>query len=153
MSEFGETFFKARGLAQASSAYEESLALFRALAAKDPNQIAWQRGMADQMEHIGVLLQKQGALDQAMENFRTALELREAIVRREPANAISYRDLASAKYNIGEVLMARRNAGRCTRGCPSCRSRAETARAVVGTAGTARSGGYRAGRRSRMDST
>jgi hypothetical protein len=44
-------------------------------------------------------------------------------------------------------------AGRCTRGCPSYRSRAETARAVVGTAGTARSGGYRAGRRSRMDST
>ena len=110
MSEFGETFFKARGLEQASSAYEESLALFRALAAKDPNRIAWQRGMADQMEHIGVLLQKQGALDQAMENFRTALELREAIVRREPENAISYRDLASAKYNMGEVLMARRKA-------------------------------------------
>jgi tetratricopeptide (TPR) repeat protein len=89
MSEFGETFLKAKGLDQASSAYEQSLELYRALAAKDPNQIAWQRGIADQTEHIGVVRQQKGDIDKAMENFQQALNLRKAIVIREPDNAIS----------------------------------------------------------------
>jgi tetratricopeptide (TPR) repeat protein len=110
MSEFGETFLKAKGLDQASNEFEQSLEMYRDLAAKDPSQIAWQRGIADQSEHIGVVRQQKGDIDQAMENFRQALNIRQAIAAREPGNAISHRDLAWAKYNIGEVLMARRKA-------------------------------------------
>jgi tetratricopeptide (TPR) repeat protein len=110
MSEFGETFLKAKGLEQASGAFEESLHLYRALAARDQDQTASKRGVADQMEHIGVVRQQQGAIDQAMENFQTSLIVRQAIFLSEPDKAVSYRDLAWAKYNIGEILMARRRA-------------------------------------------
>ena len=51
MSEFGETYLKAEGLDQASSAYEESLQIYRSLAAKDPDAVTWRRGIADQIEH------------------------------------------------------------------------------------------------------
>jgi tetratricopeptide (TPR) repeat protein len=110
MSEFGETYLKAKGLDQASAVYNESLQIYRSLASKDPNTVAWQRGIADQIEHIGLVQQQLGRIDAAMDNFKQSLDLRRAIVDREPANAISYRDLAWSDYNIGEILMLRRTA-------------------------------------------
>jgi tetratricopeptide (TPR) repeat protein len=110
MSEFGETYLKAKGLDQASNAYSESLKIYRSLAAKAPNAIAWQRGIADQIEHIGLVLQQQGKINPAMENFRQALDMRRTIADREPESTISYRDIAWAHYNVGEILMSRRMA-------------------------------------------
>src|SRR5262249_28070998 len=79
MSEFGETYLKAKGLSQASHAYDESLQIYRTLAAKEPNAIAWQRGIADQIEHIGLVRQQEGKIIPAIENFRQALDIRRAI--------------------------------------------------------------------------
>jgi tetratricopeptide (TPR) repeat protein len=112
MSEFGETYLKQkdRGLDQASEAYNESLQIYRTLAGKDPAAIGWQRGIADQIEHVGLVQQQKGRIDKAMENFRQALDIRRAIADREPGNAISHSDLAWAYYNIGEILMLRRMA-------------------------------------------
>ena len=110
MSEFGETYLKAKGLDQAGKAHSESLQIYRRLATKDPNAIAWQRGIADQMEHIGLVRQQQGEIGSAMDNFQQALDMRRAIAHREAEDAISYSDLARSHYNIGEILMLRRMA-------------------------------------------
>jgi hypothetical protein len=96
MSEFGETYLKTKGLDQASSAHEESLQIYRILAAKDSDNVTWQRGIADQIEHIGVVRQQKGQFEPAMESFQQALDIRHAVAEREPNNAISYRDLASS---------------------------------------------------------
>jgi tetratricopeptide (TPR) repeat protein len=110
MSEFGDTYFKAKGLEQAGKAFEEALEIYRALAARDSNAVAWQRGIADQIEKIGLVRQQQGKIETAMDNFRQSLDIRRGIAGREPGNAISYRDLAWSYYNIGEILMQRRKA-------------------------------------------
>ena len=109
MSEFGDAFLKTkdRGLDQAYQAYNESLQIYRNLAAKDPNENDWQHGIADQTEHIGLVRQQEGELDSAMDNFRQASDIRHAIATREPASATSYRQLAWSYYNIGEIWMAR----------------------------------------------
>ena len=110
MSEFGETYLKVKGLDQASSAYEESLQIYRSLAAKDPAAVIWQRGIADQIEHIGVVRQQEGRIEPAMESFHRALDIRYPLAEREPNSAISHRNLASSYYNIGEIQMMRRMA-------------------------------------------
>jgi len=110
MSEFGETYLKAKGLDQASSAYQESLQIYHSLAAKNPDAVTWQRGIADQLDHIGVVRQQQGRIEPAMESFGQALETRQLLAERDPNNAVSYRDLASSFYNIGEIQMLRRKA-------------------------------------------
>jgi tetratricopeptide (TPR) repeat protein len=108
MSEFGETYLKAKGLDRANSAYEESLQTYRSLAAKDPDAITWPRGIADQIDHIGEVRKQQGRIESAMDSFQLALDIRNPLAGREPENAISHRDLASSYYNIGEVQMLRR---------------------------------------------
>jgi tetratricopeptide (TPR) repeat protein len=108
MSEFGETYLKAgkEGLDLAGNAYLQSLGFYKALAAKEPQTVRWQRGVADQIDNIGVVLQQKGELGRALDNFRQTLEMRLAIATREPDNAISYSDLASSYYNLGEVKLA-----------------------------------------------
>ena len=110
MSEFGETYLKAKGLAQADQAFGESLRIYQALAVKDPQSVAWQRGIADEIEHIGLVRQQQGELGPAMDSFRHALDIRRSIAERELGEAVSHRDVAWSHYNIGEILMARRMA-------------------------------------------
>jgi tetratricopeptide (TPR) repeat protein len=112
MSEFGETYLKAKGkgLARANEAFGESLQIYRVLAAREPDVVTWKRGIADQMEHIGIVRQQLGDLKAAMDHFRQALEIRRAVAEREPGSAISYRDLAWSHYTIGEILMQQRMA-------------------------------------------
>ena len=110
MSEFGETYLKAKGLGQARSAHEESLQMYRTLASKRPDVLAWQRGIADQLEHIGIVRQQEGRIEPAMENFRHALDIRNSIADQDPDNATSHSDIASSYYYIGEILMVRRMA-------------------------------------------
>ena len=110
MSEFGETYLKAKGLDQASDAYHESLQIYLSLAAKEPVAIVWQREIADQIDHLGSVRQQQGKIGPAMDNFRQAFDIRRSIVDREGGNATSYSDFAWSHYNIGEILMLRRMA-------------------------------------------
>ena len=100
MSEFGETYLKTKGLDQASNAYNESLQIYLALAIKEPGVIVWQREIADQIDHLGLVRQKEGKIGPAMDNFRQALEIRRAIVARESVNAISYSDLRVVAITI-----------------------------------------------------
>ncbi len=76
---------------------------YRRLAGKEANTILWQRGIADQIDNIGVVLQQQGKYNEARANFNQALEIRLNIASREPDNPISYRDIASSYYNLGEL--------------------------------------------------
>lgn len=110
MSEFGETYLKAKGLDQAGRAHAESLRLYRRLAEKNPDNTTWQRGIADQIEHIGVVRQQQDSIGSAMESFRRTVDIRRALIEREPNDAISYRDLAWSYYHIGEMQMQEREA-------------------------------------------
>src|ERR1043165_5914460 len=107
MTEFGDTYLKAKGTDQADRAYAESLRIYETLAAKDGKAIAWQRGIADQTEHIGVVRQQRGQLESAGESFKKAFDIRSAIAQRAPRDAISHRDLAWSYYHFGEILMAR----------------------------------------------
>src|SRR5262249_24311972 len=105
MSEFGDTYLKTKGLAKAYDSYSDALEIYRALARRDADALTWQRGIADQIDNIGVVFQKQGKFDRAIENFNQSLDIRLAIAKRNQGNAISYRDRASSYYNIGEVLL------------------------------------------------
>jgi tetratricopeptide (TPR) repeat protein len=117
MSEFGEIYQKVaqasgRGeagtlpLDRAREAYSESLQIFERLSAKEPKEIAWQRGIADQTEHLGKILQLRGQLELALESFRRTLEMRRAILDRQ-TDATSHSDLAWSHYNIGEIFVKR----------------------------------------------
>jgi tetratricopeptide (TPR) repeat protein len=112
MSEFGETYLKikGKGLDQAINAFNESLQIYSAMAAQAPNEIAWQRGIADQVERLGLVLQQQGKIELAMMQFQEALGIRRTILNRDSGTAISNSDVAWSNYNIGEILMQRRNA-------------------------------------------
>ena len=76
MSEFGQTYLKIGDLEQASNDYSQSLRIYRRLAGKEANTILWQRGIADQIDNIGVVLQQQGKYNEARANFNQALEIR-----------------------------------------------------------------------------
>jgi tetratricopeptide (TPR) repeat protein len=110
MSEFGETYLKAKGLEQANNVFNESLQIYRDLAAKEPNKVDWQRGIADQIEHIGLVRQREGNIDAAKSNFEEALGIRVANAKQDLASPVSYSDVAWAHYNVGEIFMARRMA-------------------------------------------
>ena len=110
MSGFGVNYLNAKGLDKASTAYDEALQIYRQLAAKNAGAIEWQRGIATQIDNIGVVLQQQGKIEMAMQNFEQSLAQRQSFVVREPNNPISYRDLASSEYNIGEIMMQLRKA-------------------------------------------
>jgi tetratricopeptide (TPR) repeat protein len=104
-NEIGEIYLKAGFLDSAGNAYSQSLQFYQTLAAKEPQVVAWQRGIADQIDNSGVVLQQKGDPAGALDDFRKTLEMRLAIAKREPDNALSYRDLASSYYNIGEVKL------------------------------------------------
>jgi tetratricopeptide (TPR) repeat protein len=110
MSEFGETYPKIKGLDQAINSFDESLRIYRAMATQAPQEIAWQRGIANQIEHLGLVLQQQGKLELAMMQFQETLGIRRTILDRDPGAPISHGDVAWSNYNIGEIEMQRRNA-------------------------------------------
>jgi tetratricopeptide (TPR) repeat protein len=104
LSQFGEAYLKAGDLKKAEDSYDSSLRVFQNLAAKDPGGIAWQRGIADQIDNLGVVRQWQNRLKDAFDLFNGALARRSAILKMEPDNPISHRDISSSSYNLGEVL-------------------------------------------------
>jgi tetratricopeptide (TPR) repeat protein len=105
MSGFGANYLKVKdGLDKANDAYGEAL---RSTVSLPPGTPAPSHGNADRRSdrQHRVVLQQQGKIELALQNFRQSLALRQPIGAREPNDPISYRDVASSEYNIGEIMM------------------------------------------------
>ncbi|MGH9755217.1 MAG: protein kinase domain-containing protein [Blastocatellia bacterium] len=89
--------------AAAVSRYQESLEIFRRL---DRLQSSPQtrQSLAYTFGRIGFCLQEMGGLNDAMENWRQAMSLRETIVKEQPENLRHRRSLHSAYIGVGDIL-------------------------------------------------
>ena len=102
---FGNANSNAGHLQEAKDLFQESHEIFVKLTNDDPENIAWQRGMADQIDNLGVVHQKMGYDKKALGEFREAFEIRRQISNSESDEYVSYRDLASSFYNLSEIAV------------------------------------------------
>jgi tetratricopeptide (TPR) repeat protein len=105
MNQFGEAYYKAGQMEKAVDSFQRSLSLFGRVAEADGTSLAGKRGMATQIDGIARILQQQGKLADAFDEFTKALSIRQDIVAHNPNDYISHRDLASSYYYLGEVLV------------------------------------------------
>lgn len=103
LNEFGDTYRAAGDGAAAAEAYDESLAVSRALVARDPENIPWQRDLSISLIKTGDSRLAAGDTAGALADYQESL----AIVRRfDDAGApgdIWQRDYATALGRIGDV--------------------------------------------------
>jgi serine/threonine protein kinase len=89
---------------QASDRSAQALALFERLVKEEPNQLAYQAGMALSQDLQGRVLVEEGHLDSALRAFRESLAIRQRLTAREPDQPQWQADLASSHVWIGNVL-------------------------------------------------
>ncbi len=58
-------------------------------------------------EKVGVVLEAQGNLDEALKSYRDSLAIADPLAKTDPSNAGWQRDLSVAYSNVGDVLKAR----------------------------------------------
>jgi tetratricopeptide (TPR) repeat protein len=91
--------------AEALAAYREAHDSAKALVAKDPNNIRWQRDLAVSVAHIGDILGGDNKLDEAFAAYLESETTYKAIARKTNAPQES---LVLIYYRIGDVLRAQR---------------------------------------------
>ena len=103
--------------AAALASYQASLARGEALAKIDPDNVQWQRDLLISHNSIGDVLVFQGgerwrnvadyqaSLAAALPSYHAALAVAERLVKTDPGNLESQRDLAATHVRIGNVLI------------------------------------------------
>jgi tetratricopeptide (TPR) repeat protein len=74
------------------------------LAPKDPRNLLWQRDLAYVLERIGTSFAKQKQHAAALNQYRRAVGIREAVRAAEPGNITYARELALAHSLVAETL-------------------------------------------------
>jgi tetratricopeptide (TPR) repeat protein len=90
-------------LAGAQAAYDQYLGIFETLAAKDPANAGWQRGLAVAYSRAGDMAGERGDLAGAHAAYDQYLAISKALAAQDPANAGWQRDLAVAYSRVGDV--------------------------------------------------
>jgi serine/threonine-protein kinase len=103
LSQIGEVRMEQGNLEAALEAFEESLSRATSLAARDPLNGAWQKGLGEAHFWVGLVLWKRGDVDGALEEFRAYRNISEALVAREPESDEWQLELAYGHTNIGNV--------------------------------------------------
>ena len=92
-SAVGDLLIITGSLTGAEKHYEESLEIRRRLAAQDPDNTGWQRGLTVSLDRIGYVLQAGGDLAGAKVRYEESLEIRRRLAAQDPDNAGWQRDL------------------------------------------------------------
>ena len=99
---------QARGdLAGAEQAYTQYRAIFERLAAQDPANTGWQRGLAIAHDRVGGVAQARGDLAGAEQAYTQDLVISQRLAAQDPANTGWQQNLASAHLLVGDVAQAR----------------------------------------------
>jgi lipoprotein NlpI len=89
----------------ALAAYRNSLAIRKALAAKDPGNTQWQSDLSASDIKIGNVLEEQGDLPGALAVYRDSLAISKALAAMDSGNTGWQRDLSDSHNRIGDVLL------------------------------------------------
>jgi tetratricopeptide (TPR) repeat protein len=109
LDERGNTLMLLGASGEASAAYQAALDIHQTLAARDPGNTAWQRGLSVSHNKLGDVLEAQGNLAGALEAYRNGLAIMEALAARDPDNTQWQRGLSFSHGDVGDVLMAQGN--------------------------------------------
>ena len=90
-------------LKDALQSFKASLAIAERLAAADPDNAGWQRGLSVSHNKIGDVQSAQGNLKDALESFKASLAIRERLAAADPGNAGWQRDLAVSHGRVALV--------------------------------------------------
>jgi hypothetical protein len=120
MSNYGSAYIKRGELNGAEGSFMKSLELFRGLLARAPSKIEWRRGIAEQLNQLGIThkqqykndLDRQKSSDSdkndindlARKELEESLALREGIAKDAPTDWETFRDIASSEYELGEYF-------------------------------------------------
>jgi tetratricopeptide (TPR) repeat protein len=83
--------------------YRKALAIRERLAAVDPGNVEWQRGLAVSYDRIGEILGESDP-DAGLDEYRKALAICEKLAAADPGNKEWQRDLAGSYERIAEML-------------------------------------------------
>ena len=92
--------------AGALSAYEESLAVRRKLAAADPGNAGWQRDVSASLVKVGDVRLAAGDRAGALAAYEESLAIRRKLAASDPGNAGWQRDVSVSLDKVGDVRLA-----------------------------------------------
>jgi tetratricopeptide (TPR) repeat protein len=100
---------------EAQKEYEKSLAIISALVSRDPETPQWRGELASVEERLGLFLLRNSDLEGADRHLRSALGIRDTLVRELPKNEIflsnlaaSHADMAALDDSKGDLIAALR---------------------------------------------
>jgi tetratricopeptide (TPR) repeat protein len=85
------------------TAYQESLAIDRKLAAKDERNTQWQLDLSIDLDRAGDLLAAKGDVSSALERYRESLDIRRKLVAKDEHNAEWQAALAGSLATLGQA--------------------------------------------------
>jgi len=89
---------------EAGQSYEQALAIYRALAEKDPQQAQYQSGIAVTLDDLGYLDSERGQIDAAVKCHEQSVDIHERLVKDQPADDQLKLRLAASYINLGARL-------------------------------------------------
>ena len=93
-------------LPAAFMAYEESLAIRRELAARDPGNAVWASDVSASLDRIGDVHHDQGDLPAAFTAYGESRAIRRELAVRDPGNAVWARNVSVSLIRVGNVHLA-----------------------------------------------
>ena len=97
----GDVRLAAGDRAGALTAYEESLSISRKLAAADPGNAAWQRGLYVSLTKIGDVRLLTGDRTGALASYEEGLAIMRKLAAADPGNAERQADLVTGLLRVG----------------------------------------------------
>lgn len=76
----------------------------QSLVARDPDNSDWHQRLGISHDRIGSVLQEQGNLSAALDEFSTSLSILRQLAKRDPDNTQWQRDLGASHKHVGEIL-------------------------------------------------
>jgi tetratricopeptide (TPR) repeat protein len=95
--------------AEAVTAFRETLAIRKRLAAADPSNASWQRDLAKSYYVVGLALVAQGHPTEAFTAFDSSLALSKQLVESDPGNSSWLGEMVGPYSNVGDDLLAQGN--------------------------------------------
>jgi eukaryotic-like serine/threonine-protein kinase len=86
--------------------YRANLTIRERLAAQDPANAGWRRGLSVSHDRVGDVLYAQGDLAGALAEYRASLAIAELLAAQDPANAQWQTDLAISCGRVAKALLA-----------------------------------------------
>ncbi|MEX0711147.1 MAG: protein kinase [Pirellulales bacterium] len=101
---FSEIYIDLGNSERAISSARQALSLHEALVKQDPGNAAWQSGLADSFERLGLAMITRGQSMPARSAFEECLDIRRELLARSPDDVERKSDLARAIYRLANVL-------------------------------------------------